>query len=360
MDAGDDWLLTQKVHAGLGKSDPFAAAVRSTRMAMLITDPRQHDNPIVFANDAFLRLTGYSRSEVTGRNCRFLQGPETSSDDIAKIRDAIRAQIDIDVDILNYRKDGSSFHNALHISPVHSETGELMFFFSSQLDVSDRYMALREQAATNAALASALEAKTLLVREIDHRVKNNLQMVSSMVRLQSRTLPDPALRASFMATVERIEALSTVHRRLHESDAMQTIDMADLIDDLAGDLVVATGRQDIALDLRLVHVEIPADKSAGLALLLNETITNALKHAFPDGRAGRLSIGNDLEDGHIVLNIEDDGIGMPTERPTHPSFGSELIETLCRQLNALRTVSAAVPSGTSVEYRFPRQSFSSA
>lgn len=360
MDAGDDWHLTQRVHAGSGKSDPFAASVRATRMAMIITNPRQHDNPIVFANDAFLRLTGYTRSEVTGRNCRFLQGPETDSADVAKIRQSIRAQTNIDIEILNYRKDGSTFRNALYISPVHSETGELMFFFASQLDVSDRYTAFREQTDANAALAAALEAKTLLVREIDHRVKNNLQMVSSMVRLQSRTLSDPALRASFMTTVERIEALSTVHRRLHESDAMQTIDMAGLIEELASDLVVATGRRDIALDLRLIHVEIPADKAAGLALLLNETITNALKHAFPDGRAGRLSICNVLENGHVVLSVEDDGIGMPATRPKRLSFGSELIETLCRQLDARQSVLPVDPSGTRIEYLFPKQGFLSA
>ncbi len=355
MHAGNDWHLTQRVHAGSGRGDPFAAAVRATRMAMIITDPRQHDNPIVFANDAFLRLTGYSRADVMGRNCRFLQGSDTNRDDVAKIRQSVVDQIDINIDILNYKKDGSAFYNALHISPVHSESGELLFFFSSQLDVSERYVALRQKVDTNAALAAALEAKTLLVREIDHRVKNNLQMVSSMIRLQSRTLPDPVLRRSFMATVERIEALSTVHRRLYESDTVQEIDLEDLIDDLATDLLGATGRNDITLTLHTVPLKIQADKAAGLALLLNETITNALKHAFPDGRNGRLSISNRLEGEHVVLTIEDDGIGMKTEMAERASFGSELIETLSRQLDAQRSVSAGTPSGTHIEYRFSTQ-----
>lgn len=75
----DAWHMTDDLHAEHGKGDPFAAAIRATRMSMIITDPRRPDNPIVFVNDAFLRLTGYERREVMGRNCRFLQGPKQTS-----------------------------------------------------------------------------------------------------------------------------------------------------------------------------------------------------------------------------------------------------------------------------------------
>jgi PAS domain-containing protein len=74
MENADAWHMTGDLHAEQGKGDPFAAAIRATRMPMIVTDPRQPDNPIVFANDAFLHLTGYRRDEVMGRNCRFLQG----------------------------------------------------------------------------------------------------------------------------------------------------------------------------------------------------------------------------------------------------------------------------------------------
>lgn len=356
MESADDWRLTANVHSGSGKGDPFAAAVRATRMAMIVTDPRRPDNPIVFANDAFLRLTGYSRLEVTGRNCRFLQGPETDMDTVARVRQAVREQTDINVDLLNYRKDGSTFHNALYVGPVHDEKGELLYFFASQLDVSDRYGFLRERDRSNAALEAALEAKTVLVREIDHRVKNNLQMVSAMIRLQSRTLTDPRMRHSLMSTVERVEALSTIHRRLHESDDVTRIDLGGLVDDLATDLLAASGRGDVALDLQLAPIAVRADKSAALALLLNETITNALKHAFPDGRAGRLSIRIAREQGFVVATVEDDGIGMGNAEATEPerdSFGSELIETLSRQLDADSTTSAGELSGTRIVFRFP-------
>ena len=355
MEPADEWRLTERIHAGSGKGDPFAAAVRATRMAMIITDPRQHDNPIVFANDAFLKLTGYSRLEVTGRNCRFLQGPDTDMDAVARVRDAIRKEHDINVDLLNYRKDGSTFYNALYISPVHDEAGQLLFFFASQLDVSDRTTLLTERERSHAALTAALESKTVLVREIDHRVKNNLQMVSAMIRLQSRKIADPALRSSLQATVERIEALSTVHRRLNESGDVTSFDLGTLISDLADGLVTATGRNDIELDLDLQSIRVRAEKSAALALVFNETITNALKHAFPEGRAGRLEIRLREDGDRIRALVEDDGVGICEAASEHRSFGSELIDTLTSQLRGERAVSARQPSGTRIAFSFPTE-----
>jgi PAS domain S-box-containing protein len=115
---------------------PFAAAFMTTGMPMLITDARQSDNPIVFANEAFTELTGYRREELLGRNCRMLQGPGTDSDLIEAMRHAVRAGEAIELEILNYRKDGRPFWNALHISPVRDSAGSISHFFSSQHDVT--------------------------------------------------------------------------------------------------------------------------------------------------------------------------------------------------------------------------------
>ena len=92
-----------------GGTDPFAAAVQATRMPMLITNPREEDNPIVFVNDAFCRLTGYSRAEIIGHSCRFLQGPRTDPATFVRMRAAIRAGGRIEIDIQNHRKDGKTF-----------------------------------------------------------------------------------------------------------------------------------------------------------------------------------------------------------------------------------------------------------
>lgn len=107
-------------------------------MPMLLTDPRQEDNPIVFANGALLAMSQYTLDELLGRNCRLLQGPATDRDTVAKVREAIAQSTEIAVELLNYRKDGSTFWNAMFISPVFNHAGELVYFFGSQLDVSHR------------------------------------------------------------------------------------------------------------------------------------------------------------------------------------------------------------------------------
>lgn len=127
----DSAMAEMRRHAG-----PFVTALERTRQAMVVTDPRLPDNPIVFANRAFLALTGYEAGEVLGRNCRFLQGPETDPAAVAKVRAAVAERREVEVALLNYRKDGTTFWNALRLSPVLDERGTLINFFASQVDVS--------------------------------------------------------------------------------------------------------------------------------------------------------------------------------------------------------------------------------
>lgn len=116
----------------------FFSAIEMTRMPMVVSDPRQKDNPIIFCNRAFVRTTGYSKKEIIGQNCRFLQGPATDNETLEKVRSAIADRREIAVEIENYRKDGSVFWNALFISPIFDREGELVYYFGSQLDVTRR------------------------------------------------------------------------------------------------------------------------------------------------------------------------------------------------------------------------------
>ncbi|GJD36104.1 PAS domain S-box protein [Methylobacterium aerolatum] len=117
-------------------ADLLFTAAEKTRMPQIITDPNQPDNPIVFANRAFQSLCGYDASELIGRNCRFLQGPDTDPADVAKVRDAIAGRRDVVVELTNYHRDGTPFRNELYISPVFGPDGSLRYFFASQLDVT--------------------------------------------------------------------------------------------------------------------------------------------------------------------------------------------------------------------------------
>lgn len=145
-------------------TDPFVAAVRATRMPMVITDPRKPDNPIVFVNDSFCRLTGYSREEIVGRNCRFLQGPDTDPRAVLEIRQAVKNERYIQVDLRNYRKNGEPFWNRLLLGPVRGVNGQVAYFFASQVDVTLERERLVGLEHSNAALTAELGDR---IREIE-------------------------------------------------------------------------------------------------------------------------------------------------------------------------------------------------
>jgi PAS domain S-box-containing protein len=153
----DEARIAAEINGTAGGVDPFPAAVRATRMPMVITNPRLPDNPIVFANDSFCRLTGYGREAIVGRNCRFLQGPDTDRADVARLREAIAAARPIEIDIRNYRRDGTPFWNRLLMAPVHDAHGQLAYFFASQLDVTVERERLALLEHENAALTAERE-----------------------------------------------------------------------------------------------------------------------------------------------------------------------------------------------------------
>src|SRR5690349_13694287 len=116
----------------------FHALVEMSLVPMVLVDPHQDDYPIVFANSAFAEMTGYTISEIVGRNCRFLQGPATDPVVVGRIRKAITDRWHFHEELVNYRRDGSAFWNALFINPVFDQAGNLVFFFGMQLDVTCR------------------------------------------------------------------------------------------------------------------------------------------------------------------------------------------------------------------------------
>ena len=397
MESKEAWKITSDLRVEHGRGDPFAAAIRATRMPMLITDPRRDDNPIIFANDAFLQLTGYARDEVTGRNCRFLQGPLTDRTIVDDMRQAIAAGRDIKTDILSYRKDGSTFWNALYISPVLNESGEVVYYFASHLDITDRVegqqrieeqkeafereverrtrelqVALAARERANSDLHDAVRAQTLLLNEVDHRVKNNLQMIASLIVMQSRNISDPEARKSLLSMLERVEALSAVHRRLYQSNDMSRFDLAEFARDLARDLLSASNKPHVSLEFDLEPVDVPTEGAAPIALMVNELVTNSLKHAFVENRPGKLALSVKRVDGHLCITVEDDGVGMRREDHDdgidrdefegldgggrhdcahRSSFGKSLVEALGKQVRATTQWHAANP-GTRVEIRW--------
>ena len=174
---GEDARIFDEIDDTHASTDPFAAAVRTTRMPMVIADPRRPDTPLVFVNDAFCRLTGYSREEIIGRNCRFLQGRDTDPETVREIGEAVRAERPVKADILNYRKDGEPFWNRLLMAPVRNAAGDLTFFFASQVDVSDERRRFDDLETDKAALTADVG-----------RAMRNQQKVETQLRQLNDTL----------------------------------------------------------------------------------------------------------------------------------------------------------------------------
>ncbi|WP_294261415.1 histidine kinase famiy protein [uncultured Sphingomonas sp.] len=185
------------------RHDIFFAAVETTRMPMIVTDPNQPDNPIVFCNKAFVKMTGYTPADIVGHNCRFLQGPETDRSVIDQVRDAIARQEEVAVEVLNYRKNGSTFWNALFVSPVFDASGKLIYFFGSQLDISRRKEA--EEALHQ---AQKMEAVGKLTGGIAHDFNNLLQVVLGYVDLL-----DGRIDANDRSARRAIEAIGAAANR---------------------------------------------------------------------------------------------------------------------------------------------------
>jgi PAS domain S-box-containing protein len=155
------------------RGDVFFAAIEMTRMPMILTDPNKPDNPIAFANLAFLDLTGYTEEEIIGRNCRFLQGARTDPAHVAELRRAVVEKRAVSVEILNYKRDGTPFWNAVYIAPVFGPGDKLLYFFASQLDITRRRSS--EQAFRQ---AQKMESIGQLTAGLAHDFNNLLQVVS--------------------------------------------------------------------------------------------------------------------------------------------------------------------------------------
>ena len=273
----------------------FEQAMAQTRMAICLSDPNKPDSPIAFANRAFIHLTGYDEDEVVGRNCRFLQGPGTDPDAVARIRDALEAEKVIVVELLNYRKDGSTFWNTLHLGPIYDHQGKLVYFFGSQWDVSDVKTARADEAHAKA-----------MARELSHRMKNLFAVISSIVTTTARLEGNTDLGRSIN---DRIRALSRAFEPTLDEASMGSSEVG-----LAIRSVLAPydpGRDRIRLLGNGLRAETGVVSILGLTL--HELATNAIKHGALSDADGHVDVdwrrvdGTDGQPDHLLVTWTETG-----------------------------------------------------
>ncbi len=203
--------------------------------------------------------------------------------------------------------------------------------------------ALREQESR---LRAAVEQQELLMREIHHRVKNNLQIVASLLNLQASRIRVPEARAEFASARDRVRALATLHRHLYSQGEVHTINMPVFLTELCGQLFQAMGETEgkrIKLAIESSPLQMSSDQAVPLSLIVTEAVSNALKYAFPGGREGKVSVRLKSDGETAELMVEDDGIGIPAgthESETGPrdGIGITLIRGFARQLGGELTV----------------------
>ena len=211
----------------------------------------------------------------------------------------------------------------------------------------DATAVLREKEAE---LVRSQEQQNLLVLEIHHRVKNNLQVIASLLNLQASRIRVPEARAEFQAARDRVRALATLHRHLYADGGLHTINMRSFLTELCGQLFQAMGEKEgdrIKLSIEAPELRMSSDQAVPLALIVTEAVTNSVKYAFPSGRSGHVSVSLRERDGLLDLVISDDGIGIPagkseTESGTRDGIGLQLIRGFARQLGASLQVEQGV------------------
>ena len=289
---------------------PFVIAAETTRMAMVFTDAKVDGHPIIFANDSFLKLTGYPRDEMLAKNFSFLLAQGAKGDDL----DAVEAEFAGacgDPEIHYRRKDGSEFWASIFVNPVRDVDGTIVQHFISLADTT-RY----KNAQANA---------SMLIDELNHRVKNTLATVKSIVTQSVRNASDPQVVRESIET--RIAALSRSHDLLAR-DNWEGAGLHDLVEQALEPFSVTEGRTErFTIEGENVRVQPKATLALGIAL--NELATNAVKYGAFSNEAGTISITWTLEtrpDGRwLCLNWHEKD-GPPVTPRVRKGFGSRVIE----------------------------------
>jgi len=289
----------------------FVVAAKTTRMPMLFTDATKSDNPIIFANDAFLALTGYEHDEVLAQSFNALLARGAAPDVVAQVKASFEGAAVTDP-VLHYRrKDSSEFWASIFVTPVRNERGEVLQHFVSLVDLTKSQ---EDQSHAQ-----------MLIAELNHRIKNTLQSVQSIVWDAFRNNADPqVVRASIDA---RILALSRSHDLLMSKD-WDGAALLELVKSALEPFTDLEGRPD-RITMRGADIELPAQATWTLGVTLHELATNAVKFGALSCGAGSVRITWTIratpKGDHLLLLWEEMG-GPAVAPPTRQGFGSRVIE----------------------------------
>ena len=323
---------------------PAAQLLQQTSLSLVITNPSLPHNPIVFVNRAFEQVTGFARNAVLGKNCKLLQGPDTDLAAVARIRDILSGPNEGVVTILNYRADGRRFWNELNISPIYAADGRLAYFIGIQ----------REVPGPEGKSAQSV-SQDLMLQEIQHRVKNHLSMVVSLIRSQARSAEDEG-EEGYVKLARRVEALQLLYEQLHAtSSAYETVDIGAYAGQIVAAVTHLNATKGIRVNIDAVSAEVSIDLAVQIGLILSEVLTNSLQHAFSGRDRGIVEVAvQRTGDNQLTLIVRDDGVGLPTgvDWPRSGGSGGRIVSGMIDFAAASVSVDTS-NEGTQIAIGFP-------
>jgi two-component sensor histidine kinase len=211
---------------------------------------------------------------------------------------------------------------------------------------------ITERRRTEEQLRAALAEKEALLREIHHRVKNNLQITASLLYLQANKVTDPAARKVFEEAQQRLRAMSVVHEQLYRSDDLAQVDLADYVRTLVGQLAGESSGAPVRFDVDTAPVRLAIDQALPAGMILVELVTNVLKHAYPGGDVGHASVQLTQQAERVTLTVSDGGVGLPAglEPESSSSFGWRIIRMLTAQLGGALAIEGEDGTKASVSF----------
>jgi PAS domain S-box-containing protein len=361
--------LSERVGAAkaLAKSEAeFRASFEAAAVGKVLSDPVSRR--IVRANRAFANMLGYEPEELVGRACPEFTWHEDVALDAADFA-RLRASVDDTVvrEMRYVRRDGTPFWVRTSATITRTDANDDRGIAVGAIeDIDTRYRAEAALVEAKQALEQVVEQRTdalgqrdLLLREVYHRVKNNLQLVDSLLMMQRRRIADPEAKDALLSLRGRIHALGLVHQQLMGSSDLKTFDVAPFLDELSTNLMDSAGMGGVSISIDACTLDIGLDLAIPLGLLVTELVTNSLKHAFPEGN-GTISIILRRDTcQRMTLIVADDGIGQSVnEAADNPrsGLGSRIITRLIEQLEGQMTTQNENGSMTEISFVMPGQS----
>lgn len=306
----------------------FRSLVETTSDWIWETDQR---GVYTYASPKVKDLLGYEPFEVVGKTQADLMPPEEAE----RIAPILRQHFEsaspfLGVENVNLHKDGHRVLLEMSGVPIFDDRGLVSGYRGIDRDITERKRA-EEQ------IKASLQEKEVLLKEIHHRVKNNLQIISSLLYLQANKTEHPGALSALTDSRNRVRSMALVHERLYRSPSLASVNMGEYTRNLVSDLkhTYQIGESSIRLTLTVEDIALDISEAVPCGLIINELLSNALKHAFPEGRGGEITVRLTRSDsGDVVLMVGDSGVGLPEHLDfrNSPSLGLTLVNSLVRQL----------------------------